>query len=54
MLTGELSKGAQPGTLIHATLDPKQPRGQAMLSIWQGCCVVLEPLPKQPRDAQRM
>lgn len=50
MLTGELSKGASPGTSIHATQDPKQLRGLDRLSMWQGCCVILVPPPKQPQD----
>lgn len=50
LVTGELSKGAQAGTCVYTTPDPKELGGLARLSIWQGWCVTLVPLPKEPLD----
>lgn len=50
MVRDELSKGAQTGTCVYATPDPKELEGLARLSIWQGCYVTPGPLPKEPPD----
>lgn len=50
MVTGELSKDAQPGTCVYTAPALKELEGLARLSIWQGCCLTPAPIPKEPLD----